>query len=72
MLIPCTTFVVLGHVAGSSYQQLEHSVGRGTALAAAALIVVALVVWRVSSGIRERREEREGEGRAPQRTDTAD
>jgi membrane protein DedA with SNARE-associated domain len=38
-----TTFVVLGHVAGRSYQQLEQSVGRGTAVAAAAVVVLALV-----------------------------
>lgn len=53
-----TIFVVLGHVAGRSYQTLEHKVGRDGAIAAFAVVVLALVAWRVYSGVRERREER--------------
>jgi membrane protein DedA with SNARE-associated domain len=39
--------VLLGYLAGASYRKLEHSFGQGTALAAAALVVVALAVWRI-------------------------
>ena len=41
------TVVLLGYLAGASYRRLEHSFGQGTALVAAGLVVVALVVWRV-------------------------
>ncbi len=48
-----TTFVTLGYLAGNSYRTIETTVGRGTALAAAALVLTALIVWR----IRRRRSE---------------
>jgi membrane-associated protein len=49
-----TLFVVLGYVAGASYQQVEKQVGRGIAIALVAIVVVALGVWRLRS---ERAEE---------------
>jgi membrane-associated protein len=39
--------VVAGYLAGNSYQVVEKYVGRGTAIALAAVAVIALVVWRV-------------------------
>jgi membrane protein DedA with SNARE-associated domain len=51
------TFVVLGYVAGQSYQAVAKTVGRDMAIAVAAIVVVALIVWKV----RERRRERKTE-----------
>lgn len=47
-----TTFVVLGFVAGNSYDRIAKDVGDGMAVAVAAIVVVALVVWK----LRERRQ----------------
>ncbi|MEU1428665.1 DedA family protein [Nocardia sp. NPDC005746] len=47
-------FVVLGFVAGQSYEAVAKTVGRDLALGAAAIVVVALIVWK----LRERRRER--------------
>lgn len=54
-----TGYVLIGHVAGRSYHTLEHTVGRGGAIATAVIIVIALIGWRIRNGIKERREERE-------------
>jgi membrane protein DedA with SNARE-associated domain len=40
-------FVVLGYLAGASYQQVEKQVGRGVAVALAVVVVTLLVVWQV-------------------------
>ena len=40
-------FVLLGDLAGNSYAAVEATVGRGAAIGVAAIVVVALVVWRV-------------------------
>ena len=48
-----TIFVVLGYVAGASYQQVERQVGRGVAVVVATVVVVALVVWRVRARRRD-------------------
>lgn len=40
-----TTFVLLGHTAGASYQSLEHKAGHLTALVIAGLVLAGLVVW---------------------------
>jgi membrane protein DedA with SNARE-associated domain len=48
------TFVVLGFVAGQSYEAVAKTVGRDMAIAVAAIVIVALIVWKV----RERRRER--------------
>jgi membrane-associated protein len=50
-----TTVVVLGYVAGASYARVESALGRGSALLVLAVVILALVVWRV----RKRRRERE-------------
>jgi len=42
-----TVFVVVGYVAGASYHQVEHQVGRGIAIALAVVVVGLVVVWRV-------------------------
>jgi membrane protein DedA with SNARE-associated domain len=39
--------VLLGYLAGNSYAVIERTVGRGLAIGAAVIVVVALVVWRV-------------------------
>jgi membrane-associated protein len=50
--------VLLGYLAGDSYQRVEHLFGRGAAIAVAVVVVVALVVWHVRR--RRREESREG------------
>lgn len=40
-------FVVIGYLAGASYQQVEKQVGRGVAVALVAVVVALLVVWQV-------------------------
>lgn len=49
-----SVFVVVGYLAGASYQQVEKQVGRGIAVALVAVVVGALVVWRFRSERRER------------------
>jgi membrane protein DedA with SNARE-associated domain len=39
--------VLLGYLAGTSYAAVERTVGRGVALAAAGVVLVAVAVWRV-------------------------
>ncbi|WP_153411907.1 DedA family protein [Nocardia macrotermitis] len=46
-----TTFVVLGYLAGHSYEKLASTVGRGMTIAVVVIVVVGLIVWKV----RERR-----------------
>ncbi|MBY8861633.1 DedA family protein [Nocardia sp. CA2R105] len=46
-----TTFVVLGYLAGQSYEKLASTVGRGMTIAVVVIVVVGLIVWKV----RERR-----------------
>jgi membrane protein DedA with SNARE-associated domain len=48
-LIWGTTFVVLGHVAGDSYHQIERKAGRGVAIGLAVAVVAVLVWWRFRS-----------------------
>jgi membrane-associated protein len=52
-----TGAVLLGYLAGTSYAAVERTVGRDAALGVAAVVVVALVVWR----IRAHRAERTGQ-----------
>lgn len=42
-----TAFVLLGYLAGNSYQAVARTVGRDTALAVGAVVIVAIIVWRV-------------------------
>lgn len=49
-----TTFVVLGYIAGNSYEKVAKTVGRDMAIAVVVIVVVALIVWK----LRERRQEK--------------
>lgn len=40
-------FVTLGFIAGNSYEELAHTVGRGAALVVGAVVAVILVVWQI-------------------------
>jgi membrane protein DedA with SNARE-associated domain len=42
-----TTYCLVGYFAGASYEKVASTLGKGTAVVVAALVVVALVVWRV-------------------------
>jgi membrane protein DedA with SNARE-associated domain len=41
------SFVLLGYLAGDSYQAVEQTVGRGAAAVVLVLVVAGLVVWRL-------------------------
>jgi membrane protein DedA with SNARE-associated domain len=41
------TVVLVGYAAGASYKQVEQSFGRGAAIAVLAVVLIAVVVWRV-------------------------
>ncbi|MHA3703099.1 DedA family protein [Jatrophihabitans sp. YIM 134969] len=58
-------FVMLGYLAGNSYQRIEKTVGRGAAIAVAAVVVVALVVWRIREHRRDRHDEDAPGGELP-------
>lgn len=45
--------VLAGYLAGESYAKVEQTVGRGVAAAAAVIVLVALVIWRVGRHRRE-------------------
>jgi membrane protein DedA with SNARE-associated domain len=49
--------VLLGYLAGASYKSIESRFGTGSAIAVAAILVAALIVWRVRRHIMERRAE---------------
>jgi membrane protein DedA with SNARE-associated domain len=55
------TVVLLGYAAGASYAKVEKTFGRDAAFIAVALVVVAVVVWRV----RKRREDKRAEAGNP-------
>jgi membrane protein DedA with SNARE-associated domain len=52
-------FVLLGYLAGDAYQRVESLVGRGLAVVVAAIVIVALIVWRVGRSRAEK--DKEGE-----------
>jgi membrane protein DedA with SNARE-associated domain len=54
-LIWGTGFVLLGYLAGNSYAAVEKTVGRGAALAVLALVLLALLIWRMRRHRAERR-----------------
>ncbi|WP_019928168.1 DedA family protein [Nocardia sp. BMG111209] len=60
-LIWGTAFVVLGYLAGASYQAVAKTVGRDLAIGVAVVVVVALVVWRIRESRREKTFEAEYE-----------
>jgi membrane-associated protein len=47
--------VLLGYVAGASYKTIESRFGTGAAIVLAAIVVLALVVWRVRRHLHQRR-----------------
>ena len=47
-------FVLVGYLAGASYEAVAGTVGRGVAIVVAALVVIALLVWRIRGHRRER------------------
>jgi membrane protein DedA with SNARE-associated domain len=53
------TVVLLGYAAGASYAQVEKSFGRGAAVVVLAVVLVAVLVWRIR---RRRVERRAGDG----------
>jgi membrane protein DedA with SNARE-associated domain len=52
------TVVLLGYGAGASYAQVAKSFGRIAALVVLAIVIVAVVVWRVRKRLRQRRQHR--------------
>jgi membrane protein DedA with SNARE-associated domain len=48
-----SVFVVVGYVAGASYQQVEKQVGRDIAIALVVVVVAGLVFWRFRSHRRD-------------------
>lgn len=48
------TFVVLGFVAGNSYERVAKTVGRDIAIGVAVVIIIGLIVWKVRESRRER------------------
>ncbi|MDQ2756469.1 MAG: DedA family protein [Actinomycetota bacterium] len=52
--------VSIGYLAGASYAKVEGTFGRYAAIAVAAVVLVALVVWRVREHRREDAQERSG------------
>jgi membrane protein DedA with SNARE-associated domain len=56
-LIWGTVFVVLGHVAGHSYHQIEKKAGRGVAIGLAVAVVAVIAWWRFRSERAEQAEE---------------
>jgi len=50
------TFSLVGYFAGASYEKVASSIGKGTAVVLAVLVISALVVWRVRHKRRERAE----------------
>ncbi len=42
-----TVVVLIGYAAGASYARVEKTLGRGTAVAALAVVLLALLIWRV-------------------------
>lgn len=55
------TVVLLGYAAGASYKTIESRFGTGSAIAVAAVVVVALIAWRVRRHVLERRQESRSE-----------
>lgn len=47
-------YVLLGYLAGNSWELVVRTVGRGVAIVIGALVVLTLVVWRVRGHVRER------------------
>jgi len=50
-------YVVLGYLAGNSYQRVEKVFGRGAAVAVAVVVVAVIIAWRLRRRRAERRQE---------------
>ncbi|WP_068279431.1 DedA family protein [Aldersonia kunmingensis] len=59
-----TIFVTIGFVAGNSYERVAKAVGRDMAIIVVALLVLALIGWRVRHHILKRRERQAHEAEA--------
>jgi membrane protein DedA with SNARE-associated domain len=55
------TYSLVGYFAGASYEKVASTIGKGTAIVVAVLVIAAVVVWRVRRKRREQAEEREYE-----------
>jgi membrane-associated protein len=53
------TFSLVGYFAGASYEKVASTIGKGSAVVIAVLVIAALVVWRVRRHRREQSEEQE-------------
>ena len=53
-------FVLVGYLAGNSYEAVQRTVGTTAAVVVAVVVVVALVVWRVRAHRRDREAPEEG------------
>lgn len=51
------TFVLVGYLAGNSYERIAARLGRGVAVAVAVVVVLGIAVWLVRRHQREREEE---------------
>jgi membrane-associated protein len=51
------TYSLVGYFAGASYEKVASTIGTGTAVVIAVLVIAGLVVWRVRRRRRERAEE---------------
>jgi membrane-associated protein len=65
-----TGFVLLGYLAGSSYQAVEHAVGPAAALAVLAVVLLAAAAWRLhrhraEQSSRQRRTDTDRDGDQP-------
>lgn len=52
-------FVVLGYLAGNSYQAISQTVGTDVAVAVALFALVTLVIWQIRKGVIERKRRRD-------------
>jgi membrane protein DedA with SNARE-associated domain len=52
------TYCLVGYFAGASYEQVASTIGKGTAVVVAVLVIATLVVWRVRKKRREAAEDR--------------
>ncbi|MDH2413781.1 DedA family protein [Nocardioides sp. CER19] len=51
------TFSLVGYFAGASYEKVASTIGKGTAVVVALLVIAGIVVWRVRRKRRERTDE---------------
>ncbi|SIR95351.1 DedA family protein [Williamsia sterculiae] len=51
-------FVVLGYLAGNSYETVAKTAGRGTAIAVAVIVIVGVIIWRVRTHLHEKSTEK--------------